>query len=69
MIIGAPGYAETRQFEIQAEAPASGATSDVSLESLRTMMKALMTERFGLAVHTENRPVDTFVLTSVKPMS
>jgi uncharacterized protein (TIGR03435 family) len=33
------------------------------------MMKALMTERFGLAVHTENRPVDTFVLTSVKPMS
>jgi uncharacterized protein (TIGR03435 family) len=31
------------------------------------MMKALMTERFGLAVHTENRPVDTFVLTSVKP--
>jgi uncharacterized protein (TIGR03435 family) len=37
------------------------------MESIRPLLRALLTERFKMVVHTEERPVPTFVLSAAKP--
>ena len=76
-IVGAPKSAETDLYEIVAKAPAAATSgmaagtemggSQVDDESLQLMMQALLNDRFKLAVHTEERPLDTYVLVSARP--
>lgn len=56
-IIGGPTWIDAERFDILATAPAS-ANVDTAREMLRTLLK----ERFGLALHAELREVPVYVL-------
>jgi uncharacterized protein (TIGR03435 family) len=75
MLVGAPKWMDDR-FDLIAKAPAGVALGDltpqrssvpVNIEALRPMLRTLITDQFKLAVHTEERPVNTYTLTAVKP--
>jgi uncharacterized protein (TIGR03435 family) len=55
--LAAPGWLEDERFDISATA-----TSPVKEEDLRLMLRALLRDRFGLAVHVEKRSLGGFEL-------
>jgi uncharacterized protein (TIGR03435 family) len=57
-VIGGPGWLNTDRFDIAAKAAAS--TPD---DALRTMLQALLAERFNLAVRTDEKPMPVYALT------
>jgi uncharacterized protein (TIGR03435 family) len=57
-----PGWVVTDHFDIQARVP-----GDPTKDQVRQMMKALLAERFKLAMHTEVRQVPALALLQVKP--
>jgi uncharacterized protein (TIGR03435 family) len=63
----APKWANTARFDINAEADMPAAAA-LDWETLRPMMRALLVDRFKMAYHTEERPVTTYSLVSVKPI-
>jgi uncharacterized protein (TIGR03435 family) len=72
-IVGAPKWLESNseRYNITAKLPA-GAFGDAqgiaqSRDALNSMMRALLIDRFKLAVHYEERPVDAYSLVAVKP--
>ena len=58
-----PEWVKTDRFDVQARTD----KQDVSKDELRLMMRELLAERFGLAVHDEMREVPVYALTLVKP--
>ena len=58
-VSGLPGWAETQGYEIVARLPQGGDPSDTQL---RTMLKNLMKDRFGLSIHTEKREVSVYLI-------
>ncbi len=64
LIVGAPKWLATERFDILAKAtpPAGPASLLIDDDSLRTMLRNLMTDRFKLALHMEDQPVNVFVL-------
>jgi len=69
--LAGPKAIETNRFDIVAKAPGAvggdaGATN-VDGDALAAMLKALLTDRFRMKVHTEDRPVTIYALISVKP--
>ncbi len=68
MIVGAPKFMDSERWDIVAKAPEVMATGgDVDTDFLRAMFRKLLTERFHLAVHYEERPMSAWVLTAPKP--
>ncbi len=67
LIVGAPPFITAKLFDIVARAPANGATSNLSMASMETMMQAMLKDRFKLAAHNEERPGEVFALLSTKP--
>lgn len=65
MLAGDPKWLGADRFDIVAKANVPGPEMDV--DDLWPMLKALMKERFKLAVHTEERPVEAYALISKKP--
>ncbi len=63
-ITGIPAFAETDHYDIAAKAPADASTD---FDSLREMTQKLVKDRFKIAMHTEDRPVDVFALVAAKP--
>ena len=63
VIAGIPKFATTTAFEVQAKASEPMEDAD----ELRTMLQTLLRDRFQLKVHTEDRLVETYVLTAAKP--
>ena len=57
-VLGGPAWLDLDHFDILAKAPRS--TSD---DELRPMLRALLADRFQLAVHSDTRPLPAFVLT------
>jgi len=57
MISGGPKWVGEDRFTIVAKAPAGSPDS-----ALRSMMKTLLADRFGLATHTEDKPMPAYVL-------
>jgi uncharacterized protein (TIGR03435 family) len=55
-IFGAPSWAASDHFDIVAKAPAG------SEDKLPLMLQTLLSQAFKLAVHTEERPMDVYVL-------
>jgi uncharacterized protein (TIGR03435 family) len=55
-IFGAPRWAASDHFDIIAKAPAG------SEDKLPLMLQTLLSQEFKLAVHTEERPMDVYVL-------
>jgi uncharacterized protein (TIGR03435 family) len=56
-VLGGPGWLELHRFDILATAPA-GTTP----EGLKTMLQALLAERFGLKVHIDKKELPTYAL-------
>jgi uncharacterized protein (TIGR03435 family) len=78
MIINAPKFMDTDKWDIVAKAPsavaATGPTAGpngppVDIDTLFGMLKTLMAERFKLAMHTEERPLNAYTLLAGKPGS
>ena len=72
MVTGLPKWADSARFDIIAKA--STATSSPSPrgsgfidDDIRLMLRALMTDRFRIALHYEDRPVSAYSLVAVKP--
>lgn len=57
MVVGGPNWLEFDRFDIAAKAQANS-----SPEALRLMLRTLLAERFGLAVHRDTRPMPAYVL-------
>lgn len=57
-VVGGPSWLELDRFTVIAKAPA-GATPD----SVKPMLKALLADRFKLAVHEDTRPLTAFAMT------
>jgi uncharacterized protein (TIGR03435 family) len=64
-LAAAPKWMETDRYDIVAKADADGPQFDI--ETLWPMLRALLVERFKLAVHTEERPATAYTLIAVKP--
>ena len=58
-VAGLPGWAETQGYEIVARLPQGGDPSDTQI---RTMLKNLMKDRFGLSLHTEKRELSVYAI-------
>jgi uncharacterized protein (TIGR03435 family) len=76
MLPGAPKWMAEDHFDLIAKAPPGVALGDltpqrssvsVNIEALRPMLRSLIVDRFKLATHTEERPIETYTLTAVKP--
>jgi uncharacterized protein (TIGR03435 family) len=76
MLVGAPKWLEDDRYDIVAKAPAGVALGDltptrtgvpVNLDALRPMIRSLVTERFQMAAHMENRPINAYTLVATKP--
>jgi uncharacterized protein (TIGR03435 family) len=65
MLAGAPKWMDTDRYDIIAKAPVGGSEMDV--DELWPMLRALVVDRFQLATHTEDRPVTAYTLVAVKP--
>jgi uncharacterized protein (TIGR03435 family) len=75
-LIGAPKWLDQDKFDILAKTPAGVALGDmtpsrsgipVNIDALRPMLRSMITERFQMASHTEERPVNTYILSATKP--
>ncbi|HLX44811.1 MAG TPA: TIGR03435 family protein, partial [Bryobacteraceae bacterium] len=60
-VVGGPTWLEMDRFDIIAKSPA-GATPD----SQKSMLQALLADRFKLAVHNDTKPVAAYALTAGK---
>jgi uncharacterized protein (TIGR03435 family) len=76
-VINAPKWYNTDHFDVIAKAPAGVALGDIiptnsrtiplNIDALRPMLRSLLTERFKMAVHMEDRPKNVSVLMAAKP--
>jgi uncharacterized protein (TIGR03435 family) len=57
-VLGGPTWLESDRFDIVAKPPTSASNQTVPL-----MLRALLAERFKLAIHNEGRPVSVYALT------
>ena len=62
-IVNAPAWVRDEKFDLHAIPDAEG---DPSGKQWLTMMRKLLTDRFGLALHHEQQPLSTYVLTITK---
>jgi uncharacterized protein (TIGR03435 family) len=63
-----PKFADTERFDITAKVASTGPTAPpLDQEAMAPLMKSLLTERFGLKYHTEDRPVTAYALVAAKP--
>jgi uncharacterized protein (TIGR03435 family) len=74
-LVGAPKWLNDDKYDILAKAPEGVAIGDltpnrngvsVNIDALRPMLRALIMERFRLAVHTEERPMNAYTLIANK---
>ncbi len=64
-VLGLPAWGKSERFNVEAkQGSADGAAlRALTLDQRRSMLKALLAERFGLRSQEEMRPADVFVLT------
>jgi uncharacterized protein (TIGR03435 family) len=72
-VAGAPKWlsdGSTASFSVEAKAPAGAyvdAQGTQDRDALNAMMRALIVDRFQMAFHYEDRPMDAYTLVAVKP--
>jgi uncharacterized protein (TIGR03435 family) len=70
-IVGGPKFVETENYDIVGKMPASEASSGpgatVDTDAVMPMLRALLTERFKIATHFEDRTMTAYTLTASKP--
>jgi uncharacterized protein (TIGR03435 family) len=72
MIVNAPKWLSEVKVTVTAKAPSSALvvgqnSPPVDINTLITMLKNLLVERFKLQTHMEERPINAYTLSSVKP--
>ncbi len=67
LLANAPKFLDSAKFDIVAKAPPPAPGEQFDDDDLRLMVRKLLAERFNLKTHYEERPVDGYVLTAVKP--
>jgi uncharacterized protein (TIGR03435 family) len=68
MLVGAPKWLNADRFDVIAKAPGAGgaASAQVDFDTIQVMMRALLIERFKLAVHNDVQPVNVYALVTPK---
>jgi uncharacterized protein (TIGR03435 family) len=69
-ILGGPEYLYSVAYVVVAKAPLDTVTNPSNMpdqNALQLMMRALLVDRFKLAFHYENRPMDAYTLVPSKP--
>jgi uncharacterized protein (TIGR03435 family) len=75
-LINAPSWLDSDKYEILAKAPANVAIGDltpnrnivpVNIDAIRPMLRALLTERFQIKAHMEERPLNAYNLVAKSP--
>jgi uncharacterized protein (TIGR03435 family) len=61
-VLGGPGWADSDQFDIAAKAESADATRD----KIRSMLQALLADRFKLSVHRETKEIHAYSLVLAK---
>jgi uncharacterized protein (TIGR03435 family) len=72
MLVGAPKWMSDVKVSIIAKAPSTALVvgqngPPIDIDTLLTMIKNVITERFKMQTHLEERPVNAYTLSSVKP--
>ena len=72
LIVGAPKFLDSAHFDVTAKAYAGTGTGpsiipQVDIDDVRLMLRNLLMDRFKLATHMEDRPVNAYSLVAVKP--
>ncbi|MFZ0339251.1 MAG: TIGR03435 family protein [Terracidiphilus sp.] len=73
VIVGAPKWLDSDRFDIVAKvsSDAVGNTAQnpmpVDIEDLRHMLRTLLTDRFQMQTHMEDRPLDAYTMIAVNP--
>ncbi len=69
MLAGTPKWLDTDHFDIQAKVinDGSGAAPHVDEEDLQQMLRLLLTDRFRMKSHMEDRPISAYTLIAVSP--
>jgi uncharacterized protein (TIGR03435 family) len=69
-IAGAPKWIDSKRFDIVGKASAAPdaprGTGFID-EDLQLMLRTLLTDRFGMSTHYEDRPVTAYTLTAIRP--
>jgi uncharacterized protein (TIGR03435 family) len=70
-LTGAPAWLNSARVDITAKLPSTGDTREIGgvgdFDAFVPALKALLTERFKIAIHTEQRPVPGYALVAAKP--
>jgi uncharacterized protein (TIGR03435 family) len=67
-VTGVPKWADTERFDIVGKAPSAGPSAPaLDMQAVAPMLRALLTDRFKMTYHTEERPVPAYSLVSAKP--
>jgi uncharacterized protein (TIGR03435 family) len=64
MIIGAPSWMDSDQYDILAKVSSS---EELDMDQVWPLVRKLVTERFQMTVHMEERSVNAYTLTALKP--
>jgi uncharacterized protein (TIGR03435 family) len=67
LLADAPKFLDTAHYDIFAKAPLRGPGAEMNEDDLRQMLRNLLSDRFKLRTHMEERPVEGYVLASVQP--
>ena len=72
MLVGAPKSLDEQRWDVVAKAPdiiaeGGGDDADADFDALFAMFRALLADRFKLAVHYEEKPVSAYTMTASKP--
>jgi uncharacterized protein (TIGR03435 family) len=67
-LLGIQKWMETDRFDVIGKVPA-GPVADAftDMDAMKPLLRALLLDKFKLSVHTEEKPVNGFVLLAVKP--
>jgi uncharacterized protein (TIGR03435 family) len=69
-LVGAPKWLDSDKFDIVAKistAPPPPGSPLPDIDDIRSMLRALLIDRFKMVVHKEDRPVNAYTLTSANP--
>ena len=66
-LVGGPKWLNSDRWDVIAKVPPGFTDAFTDFDSIRQMLRNLLTEKFKLQVHTEEQPQTGYVLTAVKP--
>jgi uncharacterized protein (TIGR03435 family) len=70
-LLGAPAWLNSVRVDLTAQLPSTAATREIAgvadINTFQPSLKALLTERFKVAIHTEQQPGSGYALVAAKP--